>query len=159
MNKRTAISIISVLAIGAIVAWVLYFQETDKVKDTQAEIFSLEGNVSTLETDLAATEAEVSALEAELAATRGAYGVLVDIINSVFKPQVITVPVSTTVTWVQLDSVEHTVTSGEGIFEGDGIFHSDLAFGQTFSYTFTEPGDFQYFCDNHDSMTGRVIVE
>ena len=54
MNKRTTISVISVLAVGAIVLWVFYFQETDKLKDAQARIDALEGNVSTLEADLAA---------------------------------------------------------------------------------------------------------
>jgi hypothetical protein len=37
----TTISIISVLAVGAIVLWVFYFQETGKLEDAQAEIVTL----------------------------------------------------------------------------------------------------------------------
>lgn len=67
MNKWMTISIISVLAIGVVVAGGFYFQETDKLKDAQTEIVGLEGNVSTLQTELATAEAEVSTLEGDLA--------------------------------------------------------------------------------------------
>jgi outer membrane murein-binding lipoprotein Lpp len=78
MNKWIAIilPIISVLAIGVLVLGVIFFRETNKLNDAQAEIVTLESNissleakVSTLEADLAATEVEASALEAELLAT------------------------------------------------------------------------------------------
>ena len=67
MNKWTTISIISVLAVGAIVLWVFFFQETGKLKDAQTGIDALEGNVSTLDVRLAVAEAEVSILEGGLA--------------------------------------------------------------------------------------------
>ena len=45
MNKWTAISIISVLAVGAIVLGVFYFQETGKLKDARDEIVALEAGL------------------------------------------------------------------------------------------------------------------
>jgi hypothetical protein len=49
MNKWIAIPIIVVLAVGLIAMGFLYRQETNKLKDAQSEIVTLEGNVSTLE--------------------------------------------------------------------------------------------------------------
>jgi plastocyanin len=77
----------------------------------------------------------------------------VEILDFGFNPQIITVPVGTTVTWPNLDPVEHTVTSDTFVFD------SSLAFNETFSYTFTEPGTYPYSCTIHDFMFGRVIVE
>ncbi len=162
MNKWIVVSIISILAVGAIVPWVFYFQEADRIKDAQAEIDVLEGTVSTQKLDLweaqaelAAAEVRISALEAALVATRSAAGAIeveVEIMDSDFSPRDITAPLYTTVTWTQLDSVEHTVSRF-------GVFDNYLSFGDTFSYTFTEPGVFRYYCNVHDDMYGRVIVE
>jgi Leucine-rich repeat (LRR) protein len=57
MNKRTTISVISVLAVGAIVLWVFYFQETDKLKDAQAEIEEIGVNIPMVD-----VESHISAL-------------------------------------------------------------------------------------------------
>jgi predicted nucleic acid-binding Zn-ribbon protein len=70
MNKWITISIISVLAVGAIVLGVFYFLETDKLKEARADIVGLKGNVSTLEGDLAAAQAEVTRLDGELTAAQ-----------------------------------------------------------------------------------------
>ncbi len=74
MNKRIFILISVVLAVGIVVAGVLYTHETGKLEDALAEISGLEAaltaaetEVSILEEALAAAEAEVSILEAELA--------------------------------------------------------------------------------------------
>ncbi len=75
-NKQTIISIISTLAVGATVLGVFYVQENSKLKEAQAEIVSLEGNVSTLETGLAAAKAEVTKLDGELAAAKAKVGTL-----------------------------------------------------------------------------------
>ena len=78
----------------------------------------------------------------------------VPIVNQGFKPQALTVPVGTTITWVNLDlEDDHTVTSDTLPFD------ESLSFGNTFSYTFTEPGIYPYYCVPHDDMFGRIIVE
>jgi Leucine-rich repeat (LRR) protein len=96
MNKWIAIilPIISVLAIGVLVLGVIFFRETNKLNDAQAEIVTLESNissleakVSTLEADLAATEVEASALEAELLATFPDANLEIAIREALGKPQ------------------------------------------------------------------------
>ncbi len=70
-----------------------------------------------------------------------------------FKPATLTIPVGTTVTWHNKDSVPHTVTSREDIFDG-GMSHDD-----TYTYTFSQSGTFEYYCTVHPFMTAIIIVE
>lgn len=63
-----------------------------------------------------------------------------------------------TVVWKNADTVTHTVTSGV-VPEPDNLFDSGLfAPGKSFPYTFTEPGNFPYFCIVHPWMEGIVSV-
>jgi plastocyanin len=79
--------------------------------------------------------------------------------NIAFQPSQITVAVGTTVTWVNEDSVTHTVESGTRD-NPTGLFNSgDVAGGASFSYTFDQPGTYDYFCRIHPGMNGQVIVQ
>ena len=70
-----------------------------------------------------------------------------------FNPGRIEIEVGTTVTWTNEDAVAHTVTAD------DGSFHSGLlGTGQTWSYTFTEQGEFPFYCIPHPFMKGIVVV-
>ncbi len=75
-----------------------------------------------------------------------------------FQPAVLEVHVGTTVTWTNRDDIEHSITSGAPP-EADGSFDSGF-FAQdgTYSYTFNTPGEYAYFCQRHNSMTGLVRV-
>jgi plastocyanin len=78
--------------------------------------------------------------------------------NTTFQPQQITVRVGTTITWTNQDSVAHTVTAGSrdtptGLFDP-----GEIAAGGPFSFTFTEPGTYEYHCALHPGMDGTVIV-
>ena len=77
-----------------------------------------------------------------------------------FDQDVITVAPGTTVTWQNNDKVSHTVTSGNPSDNQTGtIFDSSLiASGKDFSFTFNNPGTYNYFCQVHPWMTGQVIV-
>lgn len=75
------------------------------------------------------------------------------VINKEFQPQIITVSVGTVVTWTNKNPEEHTVTSEDGLFNLRLI-----ARGSTTNYTFTVPGTFEYYCEPHKEMTGKVIV-
>ncbi|MDE3088446.1 MAG: LysM peptidoglycan-binding domain-containing protein [Chloroflexota bacterium] len=80
--------------------------------------------------------------------------------NIAFLPNPVTIQHGATVLWKNVDSVNHTVTSGNP-GAPDGKFASDpLATGQAFSHTFTDPGTYPYFCQIHGaSMTGTIIVQ
>jgi plastocyanin len=71
-----------------------------------------------------------------------------------YGPSMLTVPVGTTVTWVNHDEEPHTVTSGTGAFSSAGLVHDD-----TFVHTFTKPGTYQYSCAIHPYMKGTLVVK
>ena len=79
-----------------------------------------------------------------------------------YSPSEVTVEVGTTVTWTNDDGVLHTVTSGtsaDNVGTPDGLFDSGfLNEGESWSYTFTETGEFDYYCSPHPWMIGKVIV-
>lgn len=83
--------------------------------------------------------------------------------DDAYAPNPINVNVGDTVTWTNKDSQPHTVTSGSGSAP-DGKFDSSPDFtplmtsGATFSHTFTEAGDYPYYCGLHPAMVGTVIV-
>ena len=75
-----------------------------------------------------------------------------------FQPSQIEVRAGTAVTWVNEDDIGHTITSGTPE-KPDGRFDSRLqGKGSTFSFTFTQPGTYYYFCGRHRSMQGQVRV-
>jgi plastocyanin len=78
----------------------------------------------------------------------------VKIDNFVFGPAAMTVPVGTTVTWTNRDDIPHTVVSTEKVFKSK-VLDTD----EKFSFTFTKPGEYPYFCSIHPKMTGKVVVQ
>jgi plastocyanin len=87
--------------------------------------------------------------------------ILID--NPGFQPSQIQAQVGDTVTWVNDDLQPHTVTSGSNGVP-DNKFNSSPNFiplmtpGGTFSHTFTEAGEYPYFCLLHPNMVGTVNV-
>lgn len=76
----------------------------------------------------------------------------------VFAPAVVQVPVGSTITWMFADSGANG--SGEAVphnVVGTG-FASPVLTTETYSYTFTKPGSYQYVCTLHAFMSGRVEV-
>ncbi len=68
---------------------------------------------------------------------------------------VLTIPVGTTVTWVNDDEGQvHTSTAVDESFDS-----GFLAFGESWSYTFETAGDFEYFCTPHPWMRAMIVVE
>jgi len=75
--------------------------------------------------------------------------------STYFFPTTITVVigVNNTVIWTNDDSAEHTVTATNHSFNS-GFIEPD----QSFTYTFTNPGTYTYYCTIHPWMKGTVIV-
>jgi amicyanin len=73
--------------------------------------------------------------------------------NFTFGPQELKVKSGTTVTWANEDDIPHTVVSPNNyrskVLDTDG----------TYSFTFTTPGTYKYFCSLHPHMTGTIVVE
>src|SRR5579883_2145912 len=83
-----------------------------------------------------------------------ANGNSITIANFAFAPASLTVKVGTKVTWTNNDSATHTVTDLKGAFDS-----GDLPTGQSFSFTFTKAGTYNYHCAIHSSMTATIIVQ
>ncbi len=82
--------------------------------------------------------------------------VVVEMRDIRFHPQGIRLRPGTTVTWVNRDPVVHNVRQVEGRFLSPDVMQP----GETFSFTFREPGRFRYQCTlHHPYMNGVVIVE
>ena len=97
----------------------------------------------------------VLALEANNAsAPARAADVSVTIDNFTFSPARLTVKAGTTVTWVNQDDIPHTVASDTKVFKSKALDTDDK-----FSFTFTTPGVYDYFCSLHPHMTGKIVVE
>ena len=79
--------------------------------------------------------------------------------NECWLPAEISVGVGETVTWNNVDTAAHTVTSGSAADGPDGVFDSSLFMaGATFEHTFDAEGEYPYFCMVHPWMAGAVIV-
>lgn len=76
-----------------------------------------------------------------------------------YDPENIEVDAGTTVQWENQDTLPHTATSGTPDSGADGAFDSDaLLAGDSFSFTFSEPGTYEYYCTYHPWMVGTVTV-
>jgi plastocyanin len=82
------------------------------------------------------------------------HAVEVRIDNFSFEPSTITVAPGTTVTWINADDIPHTVAAADRSFRSKPLDTEDR-----FSFTFSSPGEYAYFCSLHPHMTGKVVVE
>jgi plastocyanin len=80
----------------------------------------------------------------------------VGMVDNLFVPDAITVAVGTTVTWANNDpnGEDHNVVAESGAFSSPV-----LRSGQTFSFTFSAPGRYAYFCEFHENQFGVVVVQ
>ena len=79
--------------------------------------------------------------------------------HDLFSPARIQVVLGTTVTWTNQDTVSHNVTIAPVVMSSSSNWESGLLSpGQSFSYTFTSQGTFQYHCQEDPGMVGVVIV-
>jgi plastocyanin len=78
----------------------------------------------------------------------------VKIDNHAFLPQRLAVKPGTAVTWINADDTPHTVASNTKLFKSKALDTDDR-----FSFAFTTPGVYAYFCSVHPYMTGTIVVE
>jgi plastocyanin len=100
----------------------------------------------------AAMAASMVTLASAASEAPGAKTVKID--NFTFSPERITVAPGTTVTWLNEDDIPHTVASSAKLFKSKALDTDD-----SFSFTFTAPGTYEYFCSLHPHMKGTIVVE
>jgi amicyanin len=79
----------------------------------------------------------------------------VSIDNFTFNPPTLTVKAGTTVTWTNKDDIPHGIAAAGNIIKRSNALDTD----DKYSFTFTTPGTYQYFCYIHPHMTGTIVVE
>jgi plastocyanin len=79
----------------------------------------------------------------------------VGIDNFIFTPAKVTVKAGTTITWTNHDDIPHGVASSNNAFAKSKALDTD----DSYSFTFTTPGTYQYFCYLHPHMVGTIVVE
>jgi plastocyanin len=97
-----------------------------------------------------ATESEV----VPAAAPTDGKTVEVAISNFTFTPNELTIAPGTTVKWVNHDDIPHLVAEKALAFKSQALDTND-----SFTFTFTKPGDVEYFCVLHPHMTGKITVK
>ena len=79
--------------------------------------------------------------------------------KSVYTPAMLNIQLGDTVTWTNIDSEVHTVSSANVTSDGGVYFHETLLPGETYSVTFDTPGTYFYSCMiRFHGMTGIVRV-
>ena len=97
--------------------------------------------------------------------------VTVEIKNLQFVPIELVVAAGTTINWLNLDPLDHDVTSGVSVLGrqtrdmkqtkfpdekfASGLFGKD----KTFSVTFEEKGEYEYYCNIHPFMIAKIVVK
>ena len=104
---------------------------------------------------LAAATLAAAIFAATASAPARAAEMQVKIDNFVFSPQKLTVKAGSTVTWTNEDDIPHVVlATGGKPFKSKVLDTNDK-----YSFTFTTPGVYEYFCALHPHMTGSIVVE
>ena len=88
----------------------------------------------------------------EAAVTANSAAVRID--NFSFTPSTLVVAPGTTVTWTNADDSPHSVREKDGKFKSAALDTDD-----SFSQTFTAPGEYDYFCSIHPYMTAKIVVK
>jgi plastocyanin len=74
--------------------------------------------------------------------------------NFTFNAQSLTVAAGSEVTWINRDDIPHTVVSVDLLFKSKALDTDDK-----FTYKFTKPGTYKYFCSIHPKMTAEIVVK
>jgi plastocyanin len=77
-----------------------------------------------------------------------------------FRPVEARIRVGGTVRWINDDATFHTVTSSDRpeVRRPNGRFDAVLdAAGETFEHTFTEPGNYPYYCQPHAEFMAATV--
>jgi len=126
------------------------------MKSTRYVFFVLSIAFATIVIQLSCSQAPAAKASAPASQPTSQPAVTVKIDNFTFQPKELEVAVGTTVTWQNADDVPHTATSRDDpqLFDSGALDTDDK-----FSFTFTKPGKYTYYCKVHPHMTGVVTVK
>ena len=79
----------------------------------------------------------------------------IHISNFKYSPAEIKITAGSSITWINDDSAPHTVTSDSGKEVNSG----EMLQGKRYNHIFTEKGTYNYHCEYHSGMKGKIVVE
>ncbi|MDO9713921.1 cupredoxin domain-containing protein [Paracraurococcus lichenis] len=79
----------------------------------------------------------------------------ISIDNFTFSPALITIGPGTRVVWTNRDDIPHTILGRDDPLT---LRSPPLDTDDVFSFVFTAPGTYRYFCSLHPHMQGAVVV-
>ncbi|HEY7066496.1 MAG TPA: cupredoxin domain-containing protein [Chloroflexota bacterium] len=74
--------------------------------------------------------------------------------NNAYQPEALTISAGTAVRFVNDDGDIHTASQVGGGFESGLLFSKD-----SWTYTFNDPGTYQFVCLPHPYMHGTIVVQ
>jgi plastocyanin len=74
--------------------------------------------------------------------------------NNLYLPDTLTIAAGTAVRWVNDDADVHTISQAGGGFESGLLFARDA-----WTYTFNDPGTYEFYCLPHPYMRGTITVQ
>ena len=91
-----------------------------------------------------------------------AFGALDPNNTDFFIPETITIVlgINHTIVWVNNDEIIHTVSSSSGgtAFGKAALANNYIDPGASWNFTFSKPGEYDYYCTPHPYMRGLIIV-
>ena len=75
-----------------------------------------------------------------------------------FWPDEVEICVGDTVVWVNRDTKEHTVYTGDPSDPNGYLQSRRLYFGDSFAHTFDAPGEYVYYCSTHKKKMRDAVV-
>lgn len=144
MNKTILISIIVVILIVLVGGYYLLYGTATPNNTIYAPNASVTPNTNTPATNTPPATTTPTPQPQNLTAS-------ISIKNFSFNPATLNVKAGTTVTWTNNDSMPHQIKS-------TAFNSAALSNGQTFSFTFSTAGEYDYSCAIHPSMLGKIIV-
>jgi plastocyanin len=75
-------------------------------------------------------------------------------VNFAFSPESLEINVGDIVEFTNLDGVKHSAVEDNGVFD-TGL----LGKGESKSITFSEAGEYGYYCGPHPNMRAKIIVK
>ncbi|GEM_PF-3155701 len=106
-----------------------------------------------------ATTVEDPELPVAVTCDTGDCGALVEMQGLRFLQMEVAVPLGGTVTWINQDSAFHIIAEGEPGGAAPEWISPSILFGESWSFTFDEPGEHIYYCDNHErSMKDAFVI-
>lgn len=116
---------------------------TDTQADTDVEITESKEHLQGANTEGAVAKKHLANAEIEIK-------------NHLFEPTALTVSTNTTVTWTNESNSRHYVTSTDGS-PSSGLNSEPLNGDETYSFTFENPGIYEYVCTRHPDRMRAVI--